>query len=119
MKQGIIGLIFLVALALSSCMNSPRQTTPGPSGGGLGIKQDVEISGFVFNPSTVTVPVGATVIWTNRDSASHTVVSDSGNEIASNSLATGDTYGHTFSTPGTYAYHCSVHPSMKGTIIVQ
>jgi plastocyanin len=57
----------------------------------------------------------------NQDGASHTVVSDTGSPAAfsSDSLSTGASYRFTFALPGTYPYHCSIHPSMKGTIIVQ
>ncbi|MDO8528533.1 MAG: cupredoxin family copper-binding protein [Nanoarchaeota archaeon] len=78
----------------------------------------VKISNFAFSPSTLTINVGGKVVWTNMDSAPHTVVSDSGNEISSSSLSNGGTYSHTFNTAGTYDYHCSIHPSMKGTIVV-
>jgi plastocyanin len=120
-------LILFTALLILGCTYPTKQGTPtpvpggapGPIGGNLGIKQDIAISGFAFSPATITIPKGATVIWTNNDAAAHTVVSDSGSEISSPSIAKGETYAHTFSTPGTYTYHCSVHPSMKGTIIVQ
>jgi len=80
---------------------------------------NIDINNFAFFPSSLTVHPGETVTWTNKDSAPHTVISDSGNEISSSSLATGKTYSHTFNTAGTYNYHCSIHPSMKATIIVQ
>jgi plastocyanin len=80
---------------------------------------NVEINNFAFFPSSLTIHPGETVTWTNKDSASHTVISDSGTEISSSSLSTGQTYSHTFNTAGTYTYHCSIHPSMKATITVQ
>lgn len=99
--------------------NTPTPNPVTSPTGNLGIKQDVTIQGFAFDPKSVTVPVRATVIWTNKDSSAHTIVSDSGNEISSDSISNGETYAHTFNTPGTYNYHCGIHPSMKGTIIVQ
>jgi len=98
--------------------NNATQQAPLPSGN-LGIKKDIAISGFAFDPATLTIPVGASVIWTNKDSVQHTIVSDSGNEINSDAISQGETYVHTFNTPGTYTYHCGIHPSMKGTIIVE
>lgn len=77
----------------------------------------VEISGFAFNPATLTVKVGTTVTWTNKDSAAHTVASDAGDWI-SPSIAQGESFSRTFDTAGTFAYHCSVHPSMKATVVV-
>lgn len=79
----------------------------------------VSISNFAFNPASLTIKQGDTVTWTNQDSAPHTVTSDSGNELASTKLASGQTYSHTFNTLGTFDYHCSIHTMMKGKIIVQ
>ncbi len=79
----------------------------------------VNISGFAFSPSTLTISAGDTVTWTNMDSASHTITSDSGTELASSSISNGGTYSHTFNTKGTFGYHCSIHTTMKGTIVVE
>lgn len=76
----------------------------------------IMIKNFTFSPQTVTIKSGTTVTWTNQDSVAHTVISDS---FASNNLNPGDTFQFTFNTPGTYNYHCSIHPSMTGTVIVQ
>jgi plastocyanin len=82
--------------------------------------RNIDISGFAFNPSTLTINAGDTVIWTNKDSAPHTVTSDSGSELKSSTLSAGSgSYSHTFTTAGTYAYHCNIHTMMKGTIVVQ
>lgn len=79
---------------------------------------DVAISGFAFSPQTMTIDAGDSIQWTNMDSATHTVVSDTGSMINSGDLATGQSYTQLFTTPGTYTYHCSIHPDMTGTIIV-
>ncbi len=91
---------------------SPTQTSPVLSG-------DVKISiaGFAFDPAALTIPTGTTVTWTNNDTASHTVTGDDGS-WGSNSLAKGDTFSFTFTTAGTFSYHCGVHPSMTATITV-
>jgi len=59
--------------------------------------------------------------WMNQDGAVHQIASDSGIPVAftSDSLANRASYQFTFTQPGTYTYYCMVHPSMKGTIIVQ
>ncbi len=77
------------------------------------------IANFKFVPETITVKAGTQVTWTNEDSAPHTVTSDTGTMLNSPRLAQGDSYSFTFTTPGTYAYHCAVHPMMKGTVIVK
>ncbi len=73
-----------------------------------------------FTPSTITVVIGVnnTVIWTNDDSAPHTVTANDGS-FSSGNLEPGDSFSWTFTTPGTYAYHCSYHSWMMGTIIVK
>ena len=73
---------------------------------------------MAFDPATVTIKAGESVTWTNEDSASHTVVGDNG-EFESDSLSKGDTFSFTFDAAGTYAYHCSIHSSMKATVTVE
>lgn len=77
----------------------------------------VNIMNFSFQPTTLTIPVGTTVVWTNRDSTSHTVTSDTG-VWDSGILMTGKTFSFTFAQAGTFAYHCNIHPNMHGTIVV-
>lgn len=79
----------------------------------------IDISGFAFKPDALTIKAGDSVTWTNKDSAKHTVTSDSGDELDSILLSKGETYSHTFNTPGEYSYHCTPHPYMKAKIIVQ
>src|ERR1700691_2948613 len=78
----------------------------------------VEIDNFSFAPAAVTVPVGTTVTWTNRDDIPHTVVSTD-DVFKSKALDTDDKFSFVFSRPGTYSYFCSLHPKMTGQIIVQ
>ena len=79
----------------------------------------MDISNFAFSQPTLTIIVGSTVKWTNKDSAPHTVTSTSGSELASSELSQGNTYSHTFKNAGTFPYFCAYHPSMKGTVIVK
>jgi len=78
---------------------------------------NVDIKGYAFQKPAVTVTVGTTVTWTNRDDDPHTVTADD-KSFDSKGLGNGDSWAHTFTKPGTYPYHCSAHPFMKGTIIV-
>jgi plastocyanin len=75
---------------------------------------------FKFAPGTLTVKVGTAVVWTNPTGAPHTVTSDSGDPASFNGMLNpnGGTYRFTFTQPGTYTYHCSVHPYMTATITV-
>jgi plastocyanin len=84
----------------------------------------VAIKDYAFSPASLTVSGGSTVIWTNLDSPAHQVVSDAtslamtGSLFMSGQLQQGQTYSFTFTIPGTYLYHCGIHPFMTGTIIV-
>lgn len=93
------------------------QTAPQPAP----TASTVVIQGMSFMPVTLTVPSGTTVTWVNQDSVSHTVTSDSGSTpgLASQVLGPGESYSVTLTTIGTYNYHCSIHPSMTGQVIVQ
>jgi plastocyanin len=79
------------------------------------------IKNFEFSPATLTIKTGTTVTWMNQDGAPHQIASDPGSVVAfiSESLENGASYQFTFNQPGTYSYYCTIHPSMKGTIIVQ
>jgi len=79
---------------------------------------EVKIDNFSFGPQTVTVPVGTTVTWTNRDDIPHTAVSTDG-VFKSKVMDTDEKFTYTFTKPGTYSYYCTIHPKMTGTIIVQ
>ena len=78
----------------------------------------VNISQFTFVPPTVAVPVGTKVIWTNQDKVNHSIISDTG-IFSSNPLKLGDSFSYTFTTPGTYSYHCGYHSYMTGVITVK
>ena len=97
---------------------SPSQATASTGSGAAGGGSTVEIKNFMFTPMTLTVAAGTTVTWKFDDSTEHTVVADD-NSFTSSALANGQTFTHTFSTAGTVAYHCSIHPFMTGTIIVK
>ena len=78
----------------------------------------VDIASFAFSQTSLTVSPGTTVVWTNKDSAPHTVTSDSG-AFDSGSLSQGQTFSKTFNDAGTFAYHCTFHGAMKATVTVQ
>jgi plastocyanin len=80
---------------------------------------NIEIKNSAFVLRNISIKVGDIIIWTNKDSTTHTVTSDSGNELASLHLSQGQTYFHTFTTAGSFAYHCALHTGMKGTVVVE
>ena len=78
----------------------------------------VTIADFAFAPATLTIAAGDTVTWTNEDPIVHTATSTTG-AFDSGDLAQGESFSVTFTTPGTYPYLCTPHPTMTGRIVVQ
>ena len=76
------------------------------------------IDNFIFSPERLTVKAGTTVTWTNRDDIPHTVASKD-RLFKSKVMDTDESFSFTFTTPGEYAYFCSLHPHMTGTIVVE
>jgi plastocyanin len=99
-------------------MPSMQQATADPAA--LSGLVDVTISGSAFNPAVITVTAGSTVRWTNADPFTHTTTSDIGSldPWDSGQLGHGGVFTKTFATPGTYSYHCAIHLSMFGTVVV-
>ena len=92
----------------------------GPAGAaGKVMEAKVEIRHFAFTPEALTVTAGTRVVWTNRDDEPHIVVSAGNRFASSKAMDTDETYAMVFDQPGTYAYFCSIHPHMVGTIIVR
>ncbi|MFC3650665.1 cupredoxin family copper-binding protein [Dyella humi] len=110
------GCASILMVALCGAAVSCRAADVAPA---KGKNYQVAIQNFAFAPKTITVPVGARVVWTNRDEEPHVITSAGSLFASSKALDTSDSYGVTFSKPGTYAYYCSIHPMMVGTIIVQ
>ena len=77
----------------------------------------IHIDNFVFEPQQLTVKVGTTVTWTNRDDIPHTVVC--GGKFRSKTMDTDGTFTFAFTAPGEYKYFCSLHPHMQGVIKVE
>ncbi|MDB5067855.1 MAG: putative Cupredoxin [Chloroflexi bacterium] len=102
--------VTLAGAALSGCgAASPAATSTGSGA--------VAIKNFAFGPTPVSVTKGTAVTWTNRDSSVHTATAvdksfDTGN------IEPGKSAGHTFDAPGTFAYRCSIHQYMTGSIVV-
>jgi plastocyanin len=79
---------------------------------------EVKIDNFSFGPQEITVPVGATVTWTNRDDIPHTSVSIDG-VFKSKVMDTDEKFSYKFTKPGTYPYYCTIHPKMTGQVVVK
>jgi len=111
----------------SNTTSTSTGNTTGASGGSsvtISAGSSVPSNGKFFEPPTLTVSKGTTVTWTNADSTLHTVTSgspeagNSGTEFDSSYLAAGKTFQHLFNTAGTFDYYCTLHPYMKGKVVV-
>ena len=112
--------------ATTMSANMTGNTTSAQGGNSVTISpgSSVPSNGKFFVPAILTVSKGTTVTWTNGDSTLHTVTSgspesgNSGTEFDSSYLAAGKTFQHLFSTAGTFDYYCTLHPYMKGKVVV-
>jgi plastocyanin len=118
--------IFRVAILLAGMtagsgqgMFAASPVNSSSAAGGVAVGEAaVKIDNFSFSPAIITVPVGTTVRWTNRDDIPHTVVSDD-KAFKSKALDTDEDFTFTFTKPGTYGYFCSIHPKMTAKVVVQ
>ena len=105
------GLLALSFVCLFIFFNSSCSSNSTPSA------NEVLIQGMAFSPSTLNVTAGTVVEWTNKDAMVHTVTSDS-TLFDSGNIAINGVYSYTFNTVGTFRYHCTIHPTMKATVVV-
>ena len=121
-QVGMIG--YLAVLPNLAYTTQTTHTTSGkaPASVSIGIPHGsgTNTSSKGFSPDSITVVLGVnnTVIWTNMDNSPHTVTSNGGS-FDSGNMAPGQSYTYTFTTTGTFAYHCTYHPWMVGTVIVK
>jgi plastocyanin len=107
MKKFRYLLISLLIVVFAATLTGCSATTT--------VKNTVNIQGSQFSPTEITIKKGDTVTWINKDSVGHTVI---GATFQSSLLDTGQSFKQTFNEVGTFEYHCSVHPSMVGKVIV-
>jgi len=125
MKPKFCLLLVGVLLISLGCTSQPDTTVKeGPGGKAslstAGDQYQAAIKDFKFVPERITIPKGSTVMWTNRDEASHTTTSVEGSPIDSGRISSGGSYSKRFDEAGTFEYECTIHPWMqKGTVIVE
>lgn len=114
----------LLGAALTACSAAP----PPPAGGGggqpspnQGTTATVVVRDFAFSPATVEIPAGGTVVWRFEGPSAHTSTSDPSSAVSWDSglLSAGQTYSRRFGTSGSFPYHCTPHPFMRGTVMVR
>jgi plastocyanin len=99
----------LIIISITNSCKKESENVPG--------NNEVIIQGMAFNPVNITITSGTTVIWSNKDGTDHTVTSNTG-LFDSGSISNNGTYSHTFSSIGTFPYHCTIHTTMTGSVIV-
>lgn len=100
--------------------SAPSRTEPAPAGSTTVtiVTGSSTLTNTAFAPNPLTVSIGTTVSWLNNDNATHTSSANDG-AWGSSSLAPGSRFNFTFNSAGTFEYHCSIHPNMVGTVVVQ
>ena len=114
-KLASLSTIIVVCLVIFGCSKNS-----GYSNGGNTTSTDpnVSIKNFAFTVTTLKIGAGVTVKWTNNDGTSHTVTADDGS-FNSGNIAPGGSFTKKFNTKGTFAYHCSIHPMMTASVVVE
>jgi plastocyanin len=108
----LVPLSWSVATALSANAQKPAASAHTTQ------THTVAMEKFQFQPATLTVDTGDVITWKNSDIYPHTVT-DSKGAFDSGNIAQNATWTYTATKPGTYAYICSLHPNMHGTLIVK
>jgi len=111
---GLLAVLFFASGCIGQSQTQQQQKTT----------EIVTIQNFAFNPATLTIKAGTTVIWENKDSTTHDVTNDAKGTVAEGQLfdidmEPGQSGNHTFAEAGEYPYHCNIHPSMTGKIVVE
>ena len=120
MSRSVSFAVFIAVAVLGIGALGARAGKSGMAAQQKAESAEVKIDNFSFGPATLTVSVGTTVTWTNRDDIPHTVVStDDPKVFKSKVLDTDERFSFTFSKAGTYPYFCSIHPKMTAKVVVQ
>jgi plastocyanin len=119
MPLAVVPVLLGAVFALTAC-GSQSEGARGTAGSGSSTSgTTVTIKNFRFEPKTLTVKVGTTVTFVNKDDTTHTATSSDGSTLDSQRLPTNQSYMVTFTNVGTYKYMCDIHQYMSGSIIVE
>jgi len=106
-------ILFILSFATGGCKSSSNPTTPPAQ-----TPNTISIQNFTFSPAIDTISTGTTITWKNNDGVAHTSTSNTGVWNTGNIVPRGSATT-TFNTVGTFPYHCAIHSSMMGTIVVK
>jgi plastocyanin len=110
------GAVLLPAVMLLVMISAAWRHEPRPPGAPR--THALAIKGFAYLPAKITVSLGDTIVWTNEDFTVHTVTADT-LRWDSGDLAAKKQYRVTATKRGALGYHCELHPTMKGTIVIE
>jgi plastocyanin len=102
--------VLIASVVVISCSKNDNNSNNNNS-------NQIGMRGMVFSNTNLQVKTGVTVTWVNDDNTTHTVTANDGS-FDSGNIAPGATFTHTFNAVGSVAYHCTIHPTMTGTIVV-
>jgi plastocyanin len=114
----VLTLCFAAILVVAGCGGDDDDEASDTTVPAAADDATITIESFAFEPASLTVDAGTTVTVSNDDAAAHTWTADDG-AFEVEDLSPGDTGTHTFDDTGSFAYHCEIHPSMKGTVVVE
>jgi plastocyanin len=117
------GFEFTIPVTLSRYFGRRRpapDTAPQPSAPAVATKDSITavVQDFMFRPARLEIAAGTTIVWTNGGQVVHTVSAEDGS-FDSGPIEAGERRGITFSRPGTYPFHCTPHPFMRGEVVVR
>jgi plastocyanin len=117
------GFEFTIPVTLSRYFGRRRpapDTAPQPSTPAAATKDSITavVQDFMFRPARLEIAAGTTIVWTNGGQVVHTVSAEDGS-FDSGPIEAGERRGITFSRPGTYPFHCTPHPFMRGEVVVR
>jgi plastocyanin len=118
-KTGLQISIILIVMGVVFAANAVSKVGKAQSSSHSAHFQLINIKNMTYSPKTLTIAPGDTVEWFNPENIPHMVNSDTGAELQSPLFNQGTNYQHLFNKAGKYTYHCAVHPTMLGTIIVK
>ena len=114
----LLTLTVCLVLVGTACGSKKKAASSSGSSGAVA-PNTIDIKNFAFGPSTVTVTSGATVTVKNDDTTDHTVTSSDNKSFDTKHVSPGSSATFTAPAAGTYTFHCNIHPSMKGTLVVK
>jgi plastocyanin len=114
----LFATIFITACGSSTSPSGTPEAAPAGATTITMVSGSSTLTTTAYSPNPITVSIGTTVSWLNSDSTTHTAVANGG-AFTSPNVAPNARFNFTFTTAGTFPYHCTIHPNMVGTITVQ